>query len=105
MDGLVQDCSKSSALSMELLHSCTKPSIHYIEELAMGTSPHGKHYKAFSIVIVSITTGISYALANSKIISHKINFRFILHNSRIVLPRNLAGSWPIEETRMLRTNM
>ena len=27
IDGLVQDCSNSSALAMELLHSCTKPSI------------------------------------------------------------------------------
>ena len=28
-DSLVQDCSNSSALAMELLQSCTKPSIHY----------------------------------------------------------------------------
>ena len=27
-DGLVQDCSNSSALAMELLQSCAKPSIH-----------------------------------------------------------------------------
>ena len=27
MDGLVQDCSISSVLAMELLQSCTKPSI------------------------------------------------------------------------------
>ena len=26
VDGLVQDCSNSSALAMELLQSCTKPS-------------------------------------------------------------------------------
>ena len=30
IDGLVQDCSNSSALAMELLHSYTKPSIYYI---------------------------------------------------------------------------
>ena len=29
IDGLVQDCSNSSALAMELLQSCTKPSISY----------------------------------------------------------------------------
>ena len=30
VDGLVQDCSNSSALALELLQSCTKPSnIHY----------------------------------------------------------------------------
>ena len=28
MDGLVQDCIKSSALAMELLQTCTKPSIY-----------------------------------------------------------------------------
>ena len=29
IDGLVQDCSNSSALAMELLQSCTMPSIWY----------------------------------------------------------------------------
>ena len=28
IEGLVQDCSNSSALEMELLQSCTKPSIY-----------------------------------------------------------------------------
>ena len=28
IDGLVQDCSNSSALALELLQSCTKPSIY-----------------------------------------------------------------------------
>ena len=28
MDGLVQDCSNSNALAMELLQFCTKPSIY-----------------------------------------------------------------------------
>ena len=27
IDGLVQDCSNSSALAMKLLQSCTKPSV------------------------------------------------------------------------------
>ena len=33
IDGSVQDCSNSSALAMELLQSCTKPSIscHYLQ--------------------------------------------------------------------------
>ena len=30
VDGLVQDCSNSSALAMELLQSCTKPSMYSI---------------------------------------------------------------------------
>ena len=29
MDGLVQDCSNSIANALELLQSCTKPSISY----------------------------------------------------------------------------
>ena len=29
IDGLVQDCSNSSALAMKLLHSCTKPTISF----------------------------------------------------------------------------
>ena len=28
VDGLVQDCSNSSALALELLQSCTKPSMY-----------------------------------------------------------------------------
>ena len=31
IDGLVLDCSNSSALAMEFLQSCTKPSIYDIE--------------------------------------------------------------------------
>ena len=31
IDGLVQDCSNSIALAMELLQSCMKPSIYFIE--------------------------------------------------------------------------
>ena len=34
IDGLVQDCSNSSALAMELLQSCTKPSISLLEFFA-----------------------------------------------------------------------
>ena len=34
-DGLVQDCSNSSALAMELLQSCTKPSYWYMTMLSI----------------------------------------------------------------------
>ena len=37
IDGLVQDCSNSSALAMELLQSCTKPSIS-------GSSPRCRKF-------------------------------------------------------------
>ena len=30
IDGLVQDCSNSNALAMELLQSCTKPSMYLL---------------------------------------------------------------------------
>ena len=36
IDGLVQDCSSSSALAMELLKSCTKPSICASERVLIG---------------------------------------------------------------------
>ena len=32
MDGLVQDCSNSSANALELLQSCTKPSIYFYND-------------------------------------------------------------------------
>ena len=44
IDGLVQDCSSSSALTMELLQSCTKPSI-YTKLLYTWTKYHqGPHF-------------------------------------------------------------
>ena len=33
IESLVQDCSNSSALAMELLQSCTKPSIYHCIEI------------------------------------------------------------------------
>ena len=36
VDGLVQDCSNSSALAMELLQSCTKPSIWLLQDVLVG---------------------------------------------------------------------
>ena len=38
-DGLVQDCSNSSALAMELLQSCTKASIWYQQYFSMVHKP------------------------------------------------------------------
>ena len=39
IDGLVQDCSNSSALAMELLQSCTKPSIWTYGHWCGGCTP------------------------------------------------------------------
>ena len=40
IDGLVQDCSNSSALAMELLQSYTKPSILKLENIFGGLKSH-----------------------------------------------------------------
>ena len=37
IDGLVQDCSNPSALAMELLHSCTKPSTYALNYVMPST--------------------------------------------------------------------
>ena len=39
IDGLVQDCSISSALAMEILQSCTKPSTYYMVIVGMVKDP------------------------------------------------------------------
>ena len=48
IDGLVvQDCSNSSALAMELLQSCTEPSIYSIHTISwefFGTNTHAGYY-------------------------------------------------------------
>ena len=51
IDGLVQDCSNSSALAMELLQSCTKPTIWHI----LGSSK--------SALISTFTTDFLYEIA------------------------------------------
>ena len=38
IDGLVQDCSNSSALAMELLQSCTKPLINAMVMFSTNTN-------------------------------------------------------------------
>ena len=40
MRGLVQDCSISSALAMEILQSCTKPSIYMYEDYLIDHTLH-----------------------------------------------------------------
>ena len=43
IDGLVQDCCNSSALAMELLQSCTKPSMGWIMLNKIQTSEWHKN--------------------------------------------------------------
>ena len=43
IDGLVQDCSNSIANALELLQSCTKPSIYCIQAIFLGHNELKKH--------------------------------------------------------------
>ena len=45
IDGLVQDCSNSSVLAMELVQSCTKPSVWFLEDC---------HSKVYVNVFISL---------------------------------------------------
>ena len=47
VDGLVQDCSNSSALAMELLQSSTKPSMCYLHIFYPVTYHVVEHYFSF----------------------------------------------------------
>ena len=48
IDGLVQDCSNSSALAMELLQSCTKSSIYLISICLFLRNKEG-HFMPFRL--------------------------------------------------------
>ena len=50
IDGLVQDCSNSSALAMELLQSCAKPSI-YQTWCKSVVSPLLMHWRYYSFAL------------------------------------------------------
>ena len=43
VDGLVPDCSNSSALAMELLQYCTRPSIYPVPYIQSQATLYGKH--------------------------------------------------------------
>ena len=49
INGLVQDCSNSSALAMELLQSCTKPSTWFLLFMCLATSHYLKPCRSASI--------------------------------------------------------
>ena len=51
IDGLVQDCSNSSALAMELLQSCTKAMDVYIKYLA-GYDCHNEQ----NVLVIDLAT-------------------------------------------------
>ena len=47
IDGLVEDCSNSSASALELLQSCTKPSICYLYHNKKENNKHIGDYISF----------------------------------------------------------
>ena len=47
VDGLVQDCSNSTMLAMELLQSCTKPFIWNSSQSPKPSSPTGTNPKIY----------------------------------------------------------
>ena len=73
IDGLVQDCSNSSASAMELLQSCAEPSI-------LSHSVISKHSKrpavAIDIVISPVTSTVRY---NSTLMTSKVWYVSYLH--------------------------
>ena len=69
IDGLVKDCSNSSALAMELLQSCAKPSIRY------SSYQVGKDYSYYLFLLKSyiFVSNNSIALAGSVVGSPTIS--------------------------------
>ena len=53
IDGLVQDCSNSSALAMELLQSCTKPSILSLPQPAPSVLHYSQQTRSVLRVLMS----------------------------------------------------
>ena len=89
IDGLVQDCSNSSVLSMELLQSCTKPSLD--PSIHPSAFPNNSlEYMIFSLNFVSSEDekyiwwyegpSISIRKSYDKHLSHWFDLNFIQHN-------------------------
>ena len=86
IDGLVQDCSNSTANALELLQSCTKPSIwwnrslnallHY--KLVTPKPCKNHHHKTIDFLIYNSQMKLLY-LAYSKIYTNKTNAKKIYH--------------------------
>ena len=68
-DGLVQDCSNSSALAMELLQSCTKPSIYSQDRYSNCLPEHFcdmSHMEHYYIYTTDWTKTVSWWLVSPK---------------------------------------
>ena len=68
VDGLVQDCSNFSAVAMELLQSCTKPSISYLHFIssfntaakAVETLPLGRQSESDKVIVNESVWNLNY---------------------------------------------
>ena len=58
IDGLVQDCSNSSALAMELLQSCTRPSISCYSHYSCTHSAHDGQKEAGNLLTLLSLIGV-----------------------------------------------
>ena len=56
IDGLVQDCSISSALAMEILQSCTEPSIYTMRESTRSTTTQKTSPGCWRLIDIGYTT-------------------------------------------------
>ena len=84
VDGLVQDCSNSSVLAVELMQSCTKPSIYVWDQHFNET--HAKSlfnsimYTVYCLPIVNeiLVSMLNDYYSNSMATITHMNFPFIL---------------------------
>ena len=82
IDGLVQDCSNSSALAMELLQCCTKPSIY--------TSHHMKHVHSFTFALFCCSYKTIFYIENLELLWYQLCHHW--WNRRLSLWQPLTSS-------------
>ena len=107
IDGLVQDCSNSSALAMELLQSCTKPSI-YIDGLIQkrrNSSAFSMELRLYSITfeatIISMCWGDiwHWAIGGHKSVMKRIGNSWTSENYVTVATQNIHLSQIVNPLR------
>ena len=87
-DGLLQDCSNSNALAMELLQSCAKPSCYHLYEW----------FKYISKYAMQFITGDIWGTVThiSPIITLQVAFLGDKHITRVnSKPRNITCTWTV----------
>ena len=99
LDGLVQDCSNSSALAMELLQSCTKPSTCFVAQFNRSKNKNeDKHIEAETKVKDQHFTDDIF-----KYISLNENFQILNKISLKYLPSGLIDNMTALDNGFLST--